>query len=60
MSAISTSDFKSLNLPLPPLDIQEKIANEVKSRIEKAKVLEMEAREIYGRSKKEVEEMILG
>ncbi len=51
--------FESLNLPLPPLEIQEKIALGVKSRIEKAKVLESEAKEVYEKAKSEVEEMIL-
>lgn len=50
---------KQLKLPLPPLEVQEKIALEVKSRIEKAKVLESESREVYERVKMEVEEMIL-
>jgi len=44
---------------LPALEIQEKIALEIKSRIEKAKVLESEAKEVYERVKMEVEEMIL-
>ena len=57
---LSKSDILSFKIPLPPLEIQEKIANEVKSRIEKAKVLEQEAKEIYKNAKKEVEEMILG
>lgn len=50
---------KNLQIPLPPLEIQEKIALEVKTRIEKAKVLESEAREIYESAKREVEGMIL-
>lgn len=51
--------FKTLMIPVPLLEIQEKIALEVKSRIEKAKVLESEAKEVYERAKMEVEEMIL-
>ena len=57
---ISHNEILNLKIPLPPLEIQEKIANEVKKRIEKAKVLEQEAKEIYKNAKKEVEEMILG
>ncbi len=53
------NDIENLEIPLPPLEIQEKIALEVKSRIEKAKVLESEAKEVYERTKREVEEMIL-
>lgn len=49
----------SIKIPLPPLEIQEKIALEVKSRIEKAKILEIEAKEVYEKAKREVEGMIL-
>lgn len=52
-------DIEDLEIPLPTLEIQEKIAFEVKSRIEKAKILENEAREVYEKAKREVEEMIL-
>lgn len=52
-------DIEDLEISLPPLEIQEKIAFEVKNRIEKAKVLESEAKEVYDRAKREVEEMIL-
>lgn len=50
----------SIKIPLPPLLIQEKIANEVKGRIERAGILEREAREIYEEGKREVEGIILG
>lgn len=53
------NDIEILEIPLPPLEIQEKIALEVKSRIEKAKVLESEAKEVYDRAKREVEGIIL-
>lgn len=53
-------NFLEILIPLPPLEIQEKIANEVKNRIEKAKILEKEGKEEYENLKKEVEEMILG
>lgn len=53
------NDIEILEIPLPPLEIQEKIALEVKNRIEKAKVLESEAKDVYEKAKKEVEEMIL-
>ena len=56
---LSKSDILSFKIPLPPLDIQEKIAKEVKNRIEKAEILEKEAKEVYERGKREVEEMIL-
>lgn len=53
------NDIEVLEIPLPPLEIQEKIALEVKNRIEKAKFLESEAKEVYEKAKREVEEMIL-
>jgi len=52
-------DIEELDIPLPPLEIQEKIVLEVKNKIEKAKVLESEAKEVYEKAKREVEEMIL-
>lgn len=57
---ISHNEILNLEIPLPPLEIQEKIANEVKARIEKAKVLEDEAREVYEKARSEVEEMVMG
>lgn len=50
----------NLSIPLPPLTIQNKIAEEVKSRIEKAKKLKEEAQQIIENAKKEVEKIILG
>jgi hypothetical protein len=44
---------------LPPKEIQDKIANEVKNRIEKAKQFKNQANEIYEQAKNEVEKMIL-
>lgn len=52
---ISHNEILDLEIPLPPLDIQEKIAKEVKSRIERAKKLEEEAREVFESGKREVE-----
>ncbi|MDQ7008713.1 MAG: restriction endonuclease subunit S [Candidatus Gracilibacteria bacterium] len=57
---ISHNEILDLEIPLPPLSIQEKISKEVKSRIEKAGILEKEAREIYESGKMEVEGIILG
>lgn len=54
------SDIKELEVPLPPLKIQEKIAIEVKARVEKANILKAEAIEVYEDAKRKVEEMILG
>ncbi|MDD4151359.1 MAG: restriction endonuclease subunit S [Candidatus Gracilibacteria bacterium] len=56
---VYSRDIEELEIPLPPLEIQEKIALEVKSKIEKANVLESEAKEVYDKAKREVEEIIL-
>lgn len=60
MSAINIKDLKNLKIPLPPLEIQNKIAEEVKSRIEKAKKLKADAQNIIEAAKREVEKIILG
>jgi len=52
--------FNSILIPVPSLPIQEKIAQEVKSRRERAKRLKQEAKEIVRKAKEEVERMILG
>ena len=58
-SHIYAKDIKKIKIPLPSLEIQEKIAIEVKVRIEKANILKVEAKEVYESAKKKVEEMIL-
>lgn len=57
---ITIPSIKSLNIPVPPLSIQRKIAQEVKSRREQAKRLKQEAKEAVEKVKGEVERMILG
>jgi restriction endonuclease S subunit len=52
--------FETLLIPLPPLEIQNKIAEEVKRRISEAETLRAEASKIIEEAKKQVEEMILG
>lgn len=47
-------------IPVPPLEVQQKIASVVKARREKAKMLKQEAKEIIQQAKKKVEKMILG
>ena len=47
-------------IPVPPLSVQQKIAQEVKSRREKAKKLKQEAKELLEKAKREVEELIEG
>ncbi|MEM0465883.1 MAG: restriction endonuclease subunit S [Candidatus Pacearchaeota archaeon] len=50
----------SLKIPLPPLPIQNKIADEVKRRMQKAEQLQKEAKEDLEKAKQEVEKIILG
>ena len=52
--------FLSLKIPLPPLPIQNKIAEEVKKRMQKAETLQKEAKEELEKAKLEVEKIILG
>ncbi len=52
--------IKTVLIPLPPLDIQEKIANEVQTRIDKLEVLKQQAKETLEAAKAQVEKIILG
>ena len=58
--ALDYKAIRSLKIPLPPFQIQQKIATEVKSRRERAKQLKAEANEFLVKTKEEVERMILG
>lgn len=51
--------FFDLKIPLPPLSVQNKIAEEVKRRMQKAEQLQKEAKEILEKAKQEVENIIL-
>lgn len=51
---------ENLRVPIPPLSVQENIAQEVKSRREEAKRLKEEAKEILAKAKEKVEKIILG
>jgi restriction endonuclease S subunit len=57
---ITISTIENFLVPLPPLEIQNKIADEVRRRIFKAERLKAEASKIIEDAKKKVEEMILG
>jgi restriction endonuclease S subunit len=56
---ITISTIENYLVPLPPLEIQNKIADEVKRRISEAERLEAEASKIVEEAKRQVEEMIL-
>jgi len=57
---LSPKDFLKIFIPLPPLHIQEKIANEVHARRERARRFKEEAKELLEKAKREVEKMIIG
>ncbi len=57
---LTSEVFLSLKIPLPPLPIQNKIADEVKQRMQKAEQLQKEAKEELEKAKLEVEKIILG
>lgn len=56
----SEDDILKILIPIPPLKIQNKIAEEVKNKIEKAQRLNSEAKNEVERAKQEVEKIILG
>ena len=58
--AITYEELKKIIVPLPPISIQNKIDNEVKRRMEKAKQLQKEAKFILEKAAARVEKMILG
>lgn len=57
---LNIEELKSLKIPLPPFEIQNKIANHIQQLRDEAKALKDEAIQIYEDTKKEVEDMILG
>jgi len=57
---INLAEIRALKIPLPPLPIQNKIAEEVKSRMKKADQLQKQAKEELEKAKQEVEKIILG
>lgn len=54
------SDLIKLNIPVPPIDIQERITTHIFELREKAKQLETEAKEVLHNAKQEIEKMIIG
>ena len=57
---INLEEIRALKIPIPPLSIQNKIAEEVKRRMQKAEQLQKEAKEELEKAKQEVEKIILG
>jgi len=60
MSAISKNDLEKIKIPLPPLPIQQKIAEEVEKRRQEAFRLQAEAAEVLRVAKDEFEFEVLG
>lgn len=57
---ISETDIMKLQIPLPPLEKQNEIAEYIASIRSKAKALQQEAEQILAEAKQQVEQMILG
>lgn len=60
MGSLSQDSVGEVLIPLPPIEIQNKIASEVKERMAKAQQLKEEAKSLLQKAKDEVEKMILG
>ncbi|MEM7589893.1 MAG: restriction endonuclease subunit S, partial [Myxococcota bacterium] len=58
--AVDYTAIKSLQIPLPPIETQRRIAAEVKRRMDRAQQLEREAALQLQEAKKQAEAMILG
>ena len=56
---ISITDLMDIKIPVPPIKVQNKIADEVKSRMNKANQLRTESKTILHEARKEVERIIL-
>lgn len=57
---ISTKDLLSFEIPLPPIEKQNEIAEHIQAIRDKAKQLQNEAKDALGEAKNEVEKLILG
>jgi restriction endonuclease S subunit len=57
---LSIDLVKKIKIPIPPLEIQNKIANNNQKLLNEVESLKKEAKEIYNNAKEEVEKMILG
>ena len=59
-SNINAEEYKSLPIPIPPLEKQNEIATHISQIRNKANALKNEGKEILEQAKQEVEQMILG
>lgn len=60
ITGIIRETTEKIKIPLLPLSVQNKIAYEVKKRMQKAEQLQKEAKEELEKAKLEVEKIILG
>lgn len=58
--AITSKELKKIKIPLPNKNVQNAISDEVKFRMDKAKLLQQEAQEMLENAKIEVEKIIMG
>ncbi|MBI3627829.1 MAG: restriction endonuclease subunit S [Candidatus Sungbacteria bacterium] len=56
---INSEEFKSFKFPLPPMPVQEKIVDGVRSSYSKMRTLRIQATEVLANAQKRVERMIL-
>ncbi|WP_347068754.1 restriction endonuclease subunit S [Flavobacterium sp. WV_118_3] len=59
-SNINSEEYKSLPIPLPPLEKQNEIAQHIQDMRSKAKVLQADAKNVLEQAKQQVEKMIIG
>lgn len=55
---INDIDILNIEIPTPPIEIQQKIVNEINERKQKALRLQKEAKEILENAKSKIEEII--
>ena len=57
---INNSEFEKIKISLLPKEIREKIANEVRERLEKARDLKQQTKRGIEKAKQEIENILLG
>lgn len=57
---INLDEIRGIHIILPPLEIQNKIAEEIKARMQKVETLQKKAKEVLEEAKERVERIIIG
>jgi restriction endonuclease S subunit len=60
VTGLTKESLRKIVIPLPPIDIQEKITTHIFGLREKAKKLELEAKNVLENANQEIEKMIIG